>query len=140
MIGGRAYALLARLIRYNVVQVVAYAVDLGLFLALFHIAVVPALFANAAGKVASGLLAFALHRRFTFRSDGHAGGEALRYFLLACANIPLSSGLLLLAELVLPTTAAKVAADVAGMPLTFTLVQLLVFRPAARRAGRGASG
>lgn len=132
MTGGRARALVARLLRYNLVQVVAYGVDLGAFLALFQLASVPALLSNVAGKLAAGFLAFALHRRFTFRSEGHAGGEALRYFLLLGANIPLSSGLLLLAELVLPTTAAKVAADVVGVLFTFALVQFLVFRRAGR--------
>ena len=131
-------------VRYVAVQLVAYAVDLGVFVLLFHGAVSGPIAANVAAKVAAGTFAFGAHRAFTFRIAGadRVGREALKYALLLALNVPLASALLALLLRVVPNaTAAKIAADVVCVGLTFLLTRHAVFaRPASRDAGRSLTG
>jgi putative flippase GtrA len=127
--------MLRQFTRYVGVQLVAYAIDMGVFLAL-GLALTP-LWANVGGKLAAGGFAFVVHRRLTFAGHVHGppGPQLLRYALLLAANVPLSSLLLwLLMPLVQPVVLAKIGADVASVALTFVLSRQLVFR-AARPSG-----
>jgi putative flippase GtrA len=130
------------LLRYLLVQIVAYGLDLGTFQALVATGVSGPIVANLAGKVPAGIFAFLVHRRFTFRIGNAAGvhREAIKYLLLLLVNAPLSS--LILAGLlgVMPhVTLAKILADVLSVGLTFTLTKYLVFarRPGARPSAMG---
>jgi putative flippase GtrA len=118
---------------YVVVQIVAYGLDFGLFWVLASHAVANPIIANVAGKVLAGIFAFGAHKTLTFRASasGRTSHEALRYFLLLLVNIPLSSGLLTVWLWFAPTYAAKIAADVMGLGITFVLVRMTVFGIAA---------
>jgi putative flippase GtrA len=117
-------------LRYNLVQIVAYVFDFGLFWTLANAASVNPLLANVAGKAVAGFVAFHLHKRFTFRSgdSGRTSSEALRYILLLLLNIPLSSGVLAVLISFMPSSAAKIASDIICLGVTFALVRLTVFR------------
>lgn len=120
--------------RYVGVQLLAYAVDYGLYAAGLGLGFTPVA-SNVAGKIAAGVVAFVLHRHLTFRAQGDAiGGQALRYALLLLLNLPLSSAALYIALFALPPYAAKVAADVACVGITFLLSRALVFRGSGGRA------
>lgn len=127
--------------RYVLIQLLAYCVDLGGFLLMLKSGVLRPLSANVVSKAAAGLFAFVAHRRFTFRAHEHrnAHRQAIRYFLLLGINIPLSSGLLLLAmHWISHPTVAKVFADMVGVFLTYWISKLFVFtggRPVRERAG-----
>lgn len=122
-------------LRYVGVQLVAYAIDMGVFLALDQL--LAPLWANVGAKIAAGSFAFVVHRRLTFadHAQGAAGPQLLRYALLLAANIPLASLLMwLLMPVLHPVVLAKFAADVASVALTFVLSRQLVFS-APRPAG-----
>jgi putative flippase GtrA len=125
------------LLRYLLVQIVAYGLDLGTFQALIASGVSGPLLANLAGKVPAGIFAFFAHRHFTFRVGDAAGmhREAVKYFILLLINAPLSSLILAgLLRVMAQVTLAKILADVLSVGLTFMLTKHLVF---ARRPDPG---
>lgn len=114
--------------RYLGVQVIAYGIDLGTFLALGL--VLDPLPSNVLSKLAAGLFAFIAHRHVTFKvgrqSDLHA--QLVKYGLLLALNIPLGSFLLaLLLPWVAPAALAKFLSDVACVGVTFLLSRHVVF-------------
>jgi putative flippase GtrA len=125
------------LLRYLLVQIVAYGLDLGTFQALIATGVSGPVVANLIGKVPAGFFAFLAHRHFTFRVGGADGmhRDAIKYLLLLLVNAPLSSLILAgLLGVISHVTLAKILADVLSVGLTFTLTKYLVFarRPEAR--------
>ena len=127
-------------VRYVAVQLVAYAIDLGVFVLLFHGAIAGPITANVLAKIAAGAFAFYAHRGYTFRVEGteRIRLEAARYALLLALNVPLASALLALLMLVLPSaTLSKIAADVICVGLTFALTKHGVFGGAPRRGKNG---
>lgn len=127
------------LARYVLVQIVAYAIDLGTFELLFLPGFAGPVAANLLAKLPAGAFAFLAHRRYTFEAhgSGRAPAEAVRYFTLLCINAPVSSLILAaILPLVPNATVAKIAADVISVGLTFLVTKHLVFRhrvPGARR-------
>lgn len=117
-------------LRYNLVQIIAYCFDFGVFWVLGNLASVDLLIANVAGKIVAGLLAFIMHKSYTFRvsDSGRTSTEAAQYFLLLFINIPLSSGVLAGLITILQGSVAKIASDVICVGITFTLVRIMVFR------------
>jgi putative flippase GtrA len=124
-------------VRYVAVQLVAYAIDLGLFVLLFHAGMAGPIAANVVAKIAAGAFAFAAHRHFTFAVTGthRIGREALKYGVLLALNVPVASGLLALLMLVTPhPTIAKILSDVICVGLTFLLTRHAVFGQGSRPA------
>jgi putative flippase GtrA len=125
-------------VRYVAVQLVAYAIDLGVFVLLFHGAIAGPITANVLAKIAAGTLAFYAHRGYTFRIEGteRIRREAVKYASLLALNVPLASALLALLMLVVPSvTVAKIAADVICVGLTFMLTKHGVFGENLPRRG-----
>lgn len=116
--------------RYNLVQGVAYGLDLGSFTLLTARFATGLVLANVAAKLLAGIFAFLLHKQFTFdkSASGRTPREVAFYFSLLLVNIPLSSGILTILAAVLPATAAKIAADVSCLALSFLLTRSMVFR------------
>ena len=126
-------------VRYVAVQLVAYVIDLGVFIALFHAGVAGPIVANVVAKIAAGAFAFAAHRGFTFGVAGmhRIGREALAYGALLALNVPVASGLLALLLLAIENaTLAKIVSDVICVGLTFVLTKHGVFRAGARDTKR----
>lgn len=122
-------------IRYVAVQFVAYAIDLGTFVALFAAGIAGPIVANVVAKILAGAFAFAAHRHFTFAVAGseRVGREALKYGTLLALNVPVASGLLALLMLVIPdATLAKIASDVVCVGLTFFATKHGVFAQGSR--------
>ena len=119
-----------RFVRYVMVQVVAYGLDMGGFLLLITYATMEPLPANVIGKVLAGLFAFVAHRSFTFGVSGTSGTrqQAIRYFTLLTLNIPLSTLLLGASLWLIPfAVAAKFVADVVLVLLTYWLSKRFIF-------------
>lgn len=119
-----------RFVRYLLVQVVAYGLDMGGFLLLFAYLGGDPLVANVVGKLMAGLFAFVAHRSFTFgvAGTGATGQQAVRYFTLLALNIPLSSLVLSVMLWVVPmAVVAKFVADVICVILTYWLSKRFVF-------------
>jgi putative flippase GtrA len=119
-------------VRYVAVQLAAYAIDMGVFFALFAPALAKPAVANLFGKLAAGLFAFFAHRHFTFqvRIPGGRAVAAVKYFALLALNAPLSSLILMgILTFVSNVVLAKVLSDVVSVGLTFALTRWLVFPP-----------
>ena len=130
-----------RFVRYVGVQVLAYAVDLGGFLALVHLGVAGPVVANLVCKACAGLFAFTVHRMFTFgiRGSSSRATHAVRYFALLAVNTPLSSAILAaLLEIIPLVSAAKILADVLTVALSYVLTARVVFAQ-SRVVARGKS-
>jgi len=122
---------LTALAKYIGIQVIAYAIDMGLFAALLYAGYFGPIIANVFGKLAAGIFAFILHRSFTFKlqKDEHDHSQVWKYFLLLGANIPLTA--LILAGFLLFITMpvyAKLASDVIAVLLSFWLSKNWVFK------------
>lgn len=119
-----------RFVRYLLVQVLAYGLDMGGFVLLFaHFGVDP-LVANVVGKVLAGLFAFVAHRSFTFgvAEAGGTGQRAVRYFTLLALNIPFSSLVLSAMLWAIPmAVVAKFVTDAICVFLTYWLSKRFVF-------------
>lgn len=127
--------------RYVLIQVAAYCIDMGVFLALIATQYLGPIAANILGKMAAGLFAFIAHRHYTFpsgsRSPQHR--QAIRYGLLLAINIPLSSSALALCLIVIPMEAlAKVVADAMCLAITFWASKKFVFAGERTAANCGA--
>ena len=119
-----------RFFRYIAVQLVAYGLDIGVYLGALYFFGSGPLIANASGKLLAGIFAFYTHRSFTFSAgaEGHHGRQASLYFLLLSLNVPLSSFALWSILLIFPSpVVAKVLADVACVFLTYWLSKRYVF-------------
>lgn len=116
--------------RYVGVQVVAYAIDLGTFVAASSWLGIDPLSSNVAAKICAGIVAFLAHRSFTFRVAGRGGGrrQLVRYAALLALNVPIASAILaLLMPWITPPALAKVVADVICVAITFWLSRHAVF-------------
>jgi putative flippase GtrA len=119
-----------RFVRYVMVQLVAYGLDMGGFLLLITWLAMEPVTANVIGKVLAGLFAFVAHRSFTFGVSGTSGTrqQALRYFTLLALNIPLSTLLLSVSLWLIPfAVVAKFIADIVLVLLTYWLSKRFIF-------------
>ena len=117
-------------IRYVIIQLVAYVVDIGVFLLALKVGLFSPIISNIFSKITAGTLAFVAHRNFTFNSNNSADRlhQAIRYFILLSLNVPLSSGILAFFLLFIDNQIiAKVLADVLSVMLIFWLSKSFVF-------------
>jgi len=118
-------------VRYVAIQLLAYGIDMGLFMIVLHSGTAGPILANVLAKIAAGIFAFIVHRSFTFRvSDNNTAmiKQAIRYFPLLVLNVPVASGILaLLLVWITQPVAAKLIADVVCVALTYWLSKHLVF-------------
>lgn len=118
------------LIRYGVIQLFAYALDMGVFLLLHYALKDQPFLANVISKGGSGVFSFFLHRHFTFQStEGSGRVQALRYFAVLSLNIPIASALFAAALYFIDNPALmKFASDLACVALTYWVSKFFIFR------------
>ena len=117
-------------VRYAAIQLIAYGIDMALFLALLYTGLFNALLSNAISKIVAAIFSFVLHRIFTFylTDDKKVSGQAVRYFLLLGINVPISSAVLSVVLLIdLPLIAKKFISDVIVVYFSFVLSKNWVF-------------
>ena len=103
-----------RLIRYLIIAVLAYFIDMGGYILLVRMSVEP-LVANVVVKVLAAIFGFFAHRRFTFliKDNRNIGPHAVRYFGLALMYTPASTLALFVAvHFVSDVVLAKFVCDV----------------------------
>ena len=128
-------------LRYLAVQLAAYAIDIGVFFALFAPGLATPAMANLVGKLAAGLFAFFAHRHYTFQVRVPRGRAiaAVKYFALLALNAPISSLILVgILTFVANVVLAKILSDVVSVGLTFALTRWLVFPPPRQVHGKPA--
>lgn len=119
-------------IRYLIIQIIAYGIDMGVFLAFVYLGYLGPIASNAIGKVAAGIFAFLSHRSFTFRleKDMHSGKQKYRYFLLLGLNVPISSIVLAIVLMVIDYPVfAKIISDVVIVVFSYWMSKTWVFVP-----------
>ncbi|WP_018294053.1 GtrA family protein [Mariprofundus ferrooxydans] len=118
-------------LRYLVTQLLAYGADMGVFLLILHFGWAGPIVANVISKLAAGCFAFVVHRSFTFgvAGDGFVGKQAIRYFILLAANVPIAS--MILATFLLwmsQPVAAKLLSDVVMVAVSYALSKHFIFK------------
>jgi len=118
-------------LRYLLIQVLAYVIDMGAFLLVLHFGLAGPIVANVISKLAAGCFAFVLHRSFTFgvAGSGFVGRQAVKYFLVLAVNVPVASAILglLLMWLPLPVV-AKFLSDVMSVAISYLLSKHFIFK------------
>lgn len=116
--------------RYVAIQLLAYGIDMGLFLIVLKSGLSGPIMANVFAKLIAGIFAFIIHRNFTFRvaDSSSIRHQAIRYFVLLALNVPVASVILsaLLVWIVEPA-AAKFIADIVCVALTYGISRHFVF-------------
>jgi putative flippase GtrA len=127
---------LEQVARYLIVQVAAYGVDYGGFLIGIGGIGFTSVTANVLSKSTAGLVAYFLHRLFTFRSgaEGASLSEMMKYAALLSINLPVSSAALVFLERFFAPELAKFFADLLIVGANFVVSRHLIFRPEARNA------
>lgn len=122
---------LFQFMRYLLVGVVTYCVDMSAFLVLLNFFGIDLLLANMISKVLAGLFSFFSHRAFTFglvASTGR-GRQAIRYFILLALNVPLSALILSAILWITPIgVLAKVLSDVILVLISYLQSKFIVFK------------
>lgn len=121
--------MLIKFLRYNLVQIVAYGIEVLIFFSMTWLWPSYLVAANVAGKAAAGGFAFVAHKYFTFENANsqEIGKQAGRYVLLLIANMFLGSLLLLVFVEFMPKWSAKLVSDMVSVATTFLLTHYLVF-------------
>lgn len=120
--------------KYVGVQLVNYALDLGLFALLLYVLELPIWLAAFLSRTLSGIFTFFCHKYFTFthgRSSQQLKREAMIYFAILFAYAPVAAWLVQFFNSWLTPIPAKIAADIVSVIITFNLTRYFVF-PKAR--------
>lgn len=124
-----------QVLRFLVVGGLATLTDALIFMLLVRGGLDPRL-ANMISFPLSAVLAFLLHRSWTFAArEEPAGGQALRFALMCCAGLALSTAVLWALAPQLGPLPAKAVAICGTVVLNFSLSRWLVFRRAAAATG-----
>lgn len=113
----------------------AYVVDFSFYFIFFASLGLSPLLANAGSKIFAGVVAFTLHRKFTFRTHAGKGffSESVGYIFALIANIPISSGILYLCfGFVGDPFGAKIMSDILVLGITYVFLSKLVFKMSNR--------
>lgn len=117
-------------LRYLLIQVFAYGIDMGTFLFLLHFDLAGPIIANIGSKLAAGCFAFVAHRRYTFSvaESGFAGRQAVRYFIVLATNVPVASAMLVFILIWVPLpVVAKFLSDIVMVALSYVLSKKFIF-------------
>lgn len=128
--------------RYIAIQLMAYAIDMSLFMMVILIQLCGPVEANIVAKLSAGLFAFFLHRHYTFQAaeDASATGQAIRYFIFLILNVPFASGVFVLFLPWMPSPfVAKLIADLICVGFTYSLCKYLIFKKTHTYNGKPSS-
>ena len=122
--------MLIKFIRYNLVQIAAYALELLVFLLMMkawnHI-----ISSNVVAKIMAAIFAFILHKHFTFNKSKTKKffKEAFKYFAILPINILLGTFILvIISDLLTQQWLSKILSDIFGVGVSFLLVHYIVFK------------
>jgi putative flippase GtrA len=130
-------------LRYLLIQVFAYGIDMGTFLFLLHFDLAGPIIANIGSKLAAGSFAFVAHRRYTFNvaESGFAGRQAVRYFSVLAMNVPVASAMLVFILIWIPLpVVAKFLSDIVMVALSYVLSKKFIFNMQANPSSNSSSG
>lgn len=118
-------------LRYLTIQVFAYGIDMGVFFFLFHFVLTGPIIANIFSKLAAGCFAFLVHRRYTFNvaTSGFVGRQAIRYFTVLAAHVPVASAVLVFILIWVPLPVlAKFLSDIVMVVFSYVVSKKFIFK------------
>jgi putative flippase GtrA len=118
-------------VRYLLIQVFAYGIDIGFFSLLFHFDLTGPLVSNIISKFAAGCFAFVIHRRYTFNvaASSLVGRQAFRYFAVLAAHVPVASGVLIFILIWVPMPViAKFLSDIVMVIFSYVVSKKFIFK------------
>ena len=118
-------------IRYVLIQLLAYFVDMTSFLLIIKLDILGPIIANIIGKSAAGVFAFVAHRNYTFQANSQQDRhrQAIRYFVVLALNIPLSTGILsIFLNWFNEPVLAKILSDCIVVGLSYLLSKHFIFK------------
>lgn len=118
------------LIRYILVQTLAYLVDMSTFLICLDWINLGVIYANILSKISAGFFAFFIQRKFTFKvnTNEKIGKQASLYFIFLFINIPIASVMLFLTvQLFSESIVAKFFADILCLGISYLLSKFFIF-------------
>jgi putative flippase GtrA len=117
-------------IRYLIVGIFVYLVDLCTYLILLYLLGAGISFANWSGKTLGGVVGFFAHRSFTFRAQtGDTTKQAIRYFIILILYAPFSSLVLKVILFFLSNAVvAKFLSDAFCIVLSYIFSKFLIFK------------
>lgn len=135
-----SYNIAKLFIKYGAVSIASFAVDYLAFIALTYALELPYLLSNVLARCLSTVFNFSGHRRFSFRSRGRLGGQAMRYALAVVTALTMATMLLYLcvAGLGIPKYLAKPLVDAAVFLMNFLVLSRLVFSERGAHSKGGA--
>lgn len=121
--------MLAKFVRYNLVQVAAYALEFSTFMLIAKIGVHLVL-SNCIAKAMAAIFAFFLHKNFTFQKKEKEKilGEIFRYAAMLFVNMALGSLILIVLSKFSEEWLAKILSDISCVGVSFLLVRYVVFK------------
>jgi putative flippase GtrA len=126
-------------LRYLLIQVLAYGIDIGAFIFFIQFDLAGPIIANIFSKLAAGCFAFVVHRSYTFNvaSSGLAGKQVVRYFIVLAANVPVASAMLVFILIWIPLPiAAKFLSDTLMVALSYVLSKKFIFTTQANSSSK----
>ena len=120
---------MSTLVRYLIVALLAYLIDMGGYYCLLILDAHP-VSANIIVKILAAICGFFMHRRFTYQiaGDDDKMAHATKYFGLALIYTPISTFVLFLLMLVFPNPIfAKAVSDILLFLITFWITTKFAF-------------
>jgi putative flippase GtrA len=117
-------------LKYLAVQVLAYVIDMGIFILIVSLTFISPIGANVLSKFFAGIFAFIVQRKFTFniQANYQTRKQAALYFLVLIINIPIASTVFFLTlYLVSDAVLAKFLSDIACVGISYLLSKHLIF-------------
>jgi len=124
---------IAEIFRYGVVGVSSGIVDFLVYVGLTRAVHFPELAANLGAYLAGHVVSFFGNRAWTFRSNGHAGYEYLRFWAVNLIGLGVSSAVLWIGlRFGIHDLYVKVAAIILSGAWNFIMNRVWTFRPQVR--------
>ncbi len=119
---------LRQFLRYNLVQILCYLIEMAIFLILFEMKK-QLFFANFYSKIISAIMSFFAHKYFSFEKNRNHNltSEMLRYGALVAVNLVFNSLFLLFLSQFIIEWLAKIISDICCVFINFILVRKIVF-------------
>ena len=117
-----------QIVKYGFIQICVYFIDLASFILIYNYLEYSFIIANSSSKIIACIVAFFIHKFFTFKSKGKLIRELIKYFSFLPINIVIGTIFLgLLMNLNIDYKLSKIISDIVTFIISFILAKKLIF-------------
>tara|TARA_A100001011_G_C14299501_1_gene840076 strand:+ start:1733 stop:2110 length:378 start_codon:yes stop_codon:yes gene_type:complete len=117
-----------QIIRYGITQIGVYSVDFIVFIFFYEFIEIMYVYANTISKIVACLVAFFIHKFYTFKSNENILKEFIKYFSFLPINILIGTILLgLMLSIETDYRFAKIFSDIIAFFISFLLAKKFIF-------------